>query len=159
MQYVLVLNVGYQALGVVEVEKAISLIVIGRAETVHARDGVFRSQKLEIPVPSVIRIFRNIKPKREDAIPVSRKALFARDNYECQYCGKFGCEVEHIIPQSRGGKNTWENLVTACRSCNSMKADMTPEEAGMILRNAPYTPTRANLIALRGSPEWRDYLK
>ncbi len=159
MQYVLVLNVAYQPLSVVDMEKAVTLVATGKADVVHAREGVFRSQHLEIPVPSVIKIHRNVKPMRGETIPVSRKALFARDDYTCQYCGAYGDEVEHVYPRSRGGKNTWTNLVTACRECNALKADRTPEEAGMELMNQPFAPTRSFMLMARGNDDWRVYLQ
>lgn len=140
-------------------ERAVTLVATDKASVVHAREGTFRSQHLEIPVPSVIKIHKNVKPIRGDVMPVSRKALFARDDFTCQYCGNYGDEVEHIIPRSRGGKNTWMNLTTACRECNAKKADQTPEEAGMELLNAPFAPTKSFLLAARGNDDWRLYLQ
>lgn len=161
MEYVLVLNVSYQALGIIDIEKAISLVVINRAEIVHPREGIYHSQKLIIPIPSVIRLFRNIKPKRNQTVPMSRRALFARDDYECQYCGDktSSPEIDHIHPRSKGGGNDWLNVVCCCRKCNGRKADRDLAETGMKLRRQPFTPTRANMISMRGEPEWEQFLK
>lgn len=86
-------------------------------------------------------------------IPLVNKYLFRRDHHRCMYCGQqFGREVltrDHVIPQSRGGKNVWANLVSACRPCNQRKADRTPEEAGMMLKAIPFKPTFAEFLYLQ----------
>jgi 5-methylcytosine-specific restriction endonuclease McrA len=102
-----------------------------------------------------------VKIPFKHALP-SKENIVKRDNHQCQYCGKHvstaAATLDHIIPESRGGKNTFRNLVTACLKCNTFKADRTPEEAKMKLMNAPFTPTNSNLISkyikYSGKEEW-----
>jgi 5-methylcytosine-specific restriction endonuclease McrA len=91
-------------------------------------------------------------------VPLSRKALFARDNYECAFCGGHADTIDHVTPKAHGGKHEWANVVAACSPCNHYKADRTPEEAGMKLRFIPFVPTRSYMLSSRGRPEWDQFL-
>lgn len=157
---VLVLNASYEPLSVIRKSRAITLLLFGRAQILETTGDTFSSQEEIIEVPSVIRLFDMVDAKRERMVPLSRRALFARDNHTCQYCGATPSklEVEHVLPRSRGGKNVWENVVTACRDCNGRKADRTPEEAGMVLKRKPFAPTHRAMIATRGDESWNEYL-
>lgn len=166
---VLVLNATYEPLSVISTERAVTLIMLDRAYTVEGTGALFSSMDEMVEVPSVIRLNQMVHAPRQLTVPLSRRALFARDNNECQYCGvkggviqndgtKLALEVEHVKPRSKGGRNVWENVVAACRSCNGFKADRTPEEAGMVLRRKPFAPTRRAMIASRGNPSWEKYL-
>lgn len=157
---VLVLNVTYEPLSVIRVSRAVTLLMLDKAETIEGTGSLFSSMNEMIEVPSVIRLNHMINAPRQRPVPLSRKALFGRDSFTCQYCGDRPqkLEVEHVIPRSKGGKNIWENVVTACRLCNGRKADRTPDEAGMMLRRKPFAPTRLAMIASRGIESWTKYL-
>lgn len=140
-EMVLVLNSNYEPLDVCKVKRALSLIIQKKAETLETNSGIIRSASLEIEVPSVIRLLYYVRrPKLE--LKLSRKGIFLRDNYTCQYCGKKGGEltIDHVIPKRLGGKSVWENLVTACKDCNHKKGDKTLEEANMKLLKEPKPP-------------------
>ncbi len=142
----LVLNTSYEAINVISAKRAFTSVMKGIAHVEKSypfsvRTGRNRKQNvLELPVPYVIRLaeYRRL-PHRSRTL--SRKGILARDQNTCQYClnekpaGRL--ELDHIIPRSRGGPNSWENLVAACHECNNRKADRTPAEAGMKLARYP----------------------
>ncbi len=162
MGRVLVLNQTYEPLNIVNVRRAIKLIISLKAEIVYTNDVLIRGQNLAIPEPSVIRLKYYVKVKfREPAI--SKKNIILRDRRTCQYCGsqKGPFTVDHVIPKSRGGKDVWENLVCACLKCNLRKGDLTPEEAGMTLLSKPRKPTYFELNILRDNipdERWKEFL-
>jgi len=138
---VLMLNASYEPLRIISAKKSLTLLTKGVAvvevpTSIKVHAGIY--------LPSVIRLrsYRNVPHKRP--IP-SRKNIFTRDGNRCLYCGarapKVALELEHIIPRSRGGLNSWDNLCAACRDCNSRKRDRTPEEAGMKLIHRPLPAT------------------
>lgn len=142
----LVLNADYQVLTSVSWQRAITLIVQGKAE-VHEADPeqVVRGASLHVPFPRVIRLVKWVYVKFTglgvDGAGVCTKAgVLKRDKHTCVYCGSKAATVDHVLPESRGGKLTWENSAAACVDCNSFKADRTPEEAKMRLRWHPYRP-------------------
>lgn len=157
---VMVLNASYEPLSVIRKSRAVTLILLGRARVLEATGATYSSQNEIVEAPSVIILNEMVDAARERPVPLSRRALFARDNHTCQYCGATPpkLEVEHVHPRSRGGRNVWENVVTACRDCNGRKADRTPEEAGMVLMRKPFAPTRRAMIATRGDDSWAKYL-
>lgn len=159
MELVLVLNASDEPLGIVDVERAITLVVLDRAETVIGTGNVIRSLYTVIEEPSVIRLLRKVRPRRGHKVPLSRKALFARDGYECAYCGKTADTIDHVHPKAQGGRHEWSNVVACCGPCNHYKRDRTPEEAGMKLRFIPFVPTRAYMLGSRGRPEWDQFLE
>lgn len=153
----LVLNASYEPMTKpISYKAATRLILQGKADLVEAtEDGkAFKAEKVEMPKPAVIRLRRMIKVPRNLRKGVTNTFLFARDNYTCQYCGRTDKQLkereslnrDHVLPQSRGGKNTWENCVTSCSTCNSRKDAKTPAEAGMKLLRKPFEP---ELVALR----------
>lgn len=162
---VLVLNSTYEPLSIVSVRRAIVLVLKEKAEIVEATDAYLRSEKLCLPVPLVIRLVAYVKVPKFVSIPLTRKTVFARDHYTCQYCGrhlpKSELTLDHVIPRRKGGKTEWENVVTACKVCNHRKGDRTPEEAGMRLLNRPARP-RYMVFVLLGEAScheaWRKYL-
>jgi 5-methylcytosine-specific restriction endonuclease McrA len=92
---------------------------------------------------------------------MSRRAVFARDNHKCGYCGNHADSIDHVLPRSRGGKNVWENVIAACRACNLRKRDRTPDEAGMKLSSVPRAPREMSWIVYavpRVPDEWKPYL-
>ncbi|GAB5466305.1 MAG: HNH endonuclease [Candidatus Kapaibacteriales bacterium] len=138
---VLVLNQSYQPLTVCSAKKAIVLLYLAKAEIVIDRPGkAIRSVKQAFSFPSVIRLSRYVKVPFM-GIELSRKNVMKRDNHTCQYCGsKASLTLDHVLPRSRGGQDSWENLVVACISCNNKKGNRLPNEAGMPLKRKPQKP-------------------
>lgn len=155
-QKTLVLNATYEPLAVVPVQRAVTLMVAEKATPVTTRTDVIRSAQLEMEAPSVVRLNYYVRVPYRRA-PLSRRGVLSRDRYRCGYCGERATTVDHILPRSRGGINSWENLVSACRRCNAHKADRTPEEAGMRLRVRPVAPPPAIAGGIP-APEWEPYL-
>jgi 5-methylcytosine-specific restriction endonuclease McrA len=157
----LVLNVTFEPLGVVSTRRAMLLVLDTKAELVHSTDRVFRSAREMLPEPSVVRLARYVRVPRERNVAVNRRTVFARDNQHCQYCGAAAESIDHVLPRSKGGTHTWDNVVAACRRCNTHKEDRLPHEAGLVLRRLPTAPReRVWLIAMCGGArdEWAPYL-
>lgn len=146
---VLVLNQNYEPLNVCTLKRAVVLVFSEKAEVLDAYGDVLRSASGIYDAPSVIRLFRMIRRPRP-RVKLSRKEVFMRDNYICQYCGKRGGDltIDHIIPRSRGGEHTWENVVTACRSCNHRKGGKTLQQAHMRLLTEPVEPSAGIYYAI-----------
>lgn len=162
MAHALVLNATYEPLSVVSTRRAVVLLVREKAELVESNGRRWASEKLSIPVPSVIRLRRYVRVPYRRRVPLSRRAVFARDSHACQYCGDGAENIDHIVPRSRGGDHVWENVVAACRRCNTRKGDRTPVEAGMSLRAEPRAPREHGwlLVGLGAPPDpsWIAYL-
>ncbi|GAB4395753.1 MAG: HNH endonuclease [Microscillaceae bacterium] len=139
---VLILNQDYRALTVCSVQKAFILVYLKKAEMVaQASEGQLRTVSDLYPMPSIIRLYRYVNLPYK-GVMLSRQNIFKRDSNRCQYCGSVkDLTLDHVIPRSRGGRSTWDNLVTACRTCNSRKGDLTPEEANMPLYRKPFKPS------------------
>lgn len=156
---VLVLNVTYEPLGVISMERAVTLVVMGEAHIAQDTGGEIHSPSLTIPEPSVIVLRTNVRIDRGKSVPLSRKALFARDHHQCAYCKDGIAEtIDHVVPKAHGGKHEWMNVVSACGPCNWTKRDRTPEEANMPLRFFPFIPDRAYMLGARNRPEWEPFL-
>ena len=158
----LVLNATFEPLGIVSSRRAVLLVLDTKAELVHTTDRFFRAERISVPEPSVVRLIRYVYIPRQYRIAVNRRTVFARDSSRCQYCGAAAENLDHVIPRSKGGPHTWENVVAACRRCNTRKEDRLPHEAGMALRRTPIAPHhRVQLLALCGgaSEDWRTYLE
>ena len=163
MSMTLVISPGYLPIGTISVQRAVQLYVDGKAEIERAHPTRrFRSMKLSVPAPRVLRLRGGVRlPARLfGAAPLggSNHNLFDRDGRRCQYCGRTEAEArragvrltrDHVMPLSRGGRDEWRNVVTACETCNNRKADRTPEEAGMPLLSEPRTPTTWELVQAR----------
>jgi 5-methylcytosine-specific restriction endonuclease McrA len=156
----LVLNASFEPINVIDDTRAVVLILQGKAESVVDTDRLCSGSAQTLMFPSVIRLTYMADVPRLRQVPLSRRALFQRDQFTCQYCGEKPAklEVEHVVPRSQGGRNVWHNVVTACRSCNARKRDRTPEQAGMRVLKKPYAPSRVAMIASRGFPEWEPFL-
>jgi 5-methylcytosine-specific restriction endonuclease McrA len=145
---VLILNQNYEPMSVINVKKAIVLLYLGKAELIAAHDGkAVRSVSLAMPFPSIVRLSMYVKVPFKKII-LSRKNILRRDGHRCQFCGRsdIPLTIDHINPVSRGGEESWENLVCACVSCNNKKGDRTPEEAEMPLRRKPVRPNHLTFI-------------
>jgi 5-methylcytosine-specific restriction endonuclease McrA len=145
----LALNASYEPLTMVPLRRALRLVIDGKAEIVEADNHTpVRSEKQAFPRPAVIRLTRYVHVPRRFRRQVTNTFLFARDDYQCQYCGRRANELkpresltrDHLIPMSRGGTNEWSNVVTACSACNTRKANRMPAEIGMQPLNAPAEP-------------------
>ena len=148
---VLVLNAGYEPLSLISVRRAIVLLLHEKAELVEATQQLLHSANNALPVPLVIRLVHYVKlPHRR--VPPTRAGIMLRDLNLCQYCGTMPgrdeLTVDHVIPRSRGGAHSWQNLVTACKRCNQKKGSHTPEEAMMQLIRKPYEPSYIALVLL-----------
>ncbi len=159
---VLILNQDYSPLTICSVQKAFILVYLNKAELVADAGGyLLRSVTATYQMPSIIRLFKYVNLPYKGVV-LSRQNIFKRDNGCCQYC--FAAEdltLDHVIPKSRGGKSTWDNLVTACKRCNSKKGDFTPQEAGMLLGQSPFKPSFVVFLRdFSGNIEetWKPYL-
>ncbi len=162
-QKVLVLNQDYSALTICSVQKAFILVYMNKAELVSRSETDFlRTVTTTYPFPSIIRLHRYVHLPYKGVV-LSRHNIFRRDSHRCQYClATEELTLDHVVPKSRGGKSSWDNLVTACKRCNSKKGDFTPQEANMRLAQEPYKPSF--IMFLRDfsgfiAEDWKPYLK
>jgi len=164
---VLVLDQSYQPHRIVSWQRAICMLVAGTVESVEDYDEEIRSPSITMMMPSVVRMLKKTRTKKA-SIKFSRENVRTRDGFQCQYCaGHFDAHelnYDHVLPRSRGGKTTWENVVSACYDCNAKKADRTPDEAGMKLLRTPRKPVwlpvttkRFNVVAM--PEQWRPYMQ
>ncbi|MFC1940793.1 HNH endonuclease [Chloroflexota bacterium] len=162
---VLVLNQSYEPLNICRVRRAIVLIYQNKAEMLENGVGFINSINCEFQVPSVIRLGSMIKRPYRSGRKLTRLEVFRRDKYTCQYCGKETRQLtlDHVIPRYRGGEHTWENVVSACVSCNRRKAGRTPQEAGTRFIQQPSQPHDGSLFYVPPQyayiqREWQKYL-
>jgi len=163
----------WEPLAIISVARAVNLVLAEKATIVENTGRFLRTVSSAFPIPSVIalRVYINV-PRRK--AQWSRKGILARDNYTCIYCGsrvgdsvrgkiltKTDLTVDHLLPRSRGGRDTWTNTACACYSCNHRKGDRLLEETGMKLRWEPKTPRTSYLVIAIGSgPDaWRQYIE
>jgi 5-methylcytosine-specific restriction endonuclease McrA len=162
MHRVLVLNATYEPLNTVSIPRAVALLLADKAEIVEAAEARLRSQHIALPMPLVIRLVTYVRIPRRLPLAVTRHSVLSRDNHTCQYCGRTLSSAEltldHVLPRCRGGKNTWENVVAACKPCNHRKGDRTPTEARMRLQRPPFRPRYIALVVLDIPPVWKKYL-
>jgi len=144
---VLLLNVDYTPLDTISVERALILYFTEKVEIVHAKvDQFIHTITKTFPFPEVVRLKHYIYLRKKQMSPTKRN-IFERDMHMCQYCGSTKhLTLDHIIPVSKGGQNTWKNLTTACFKCNNKKGDRTAEEAKMVLKREPALPTHIHII-------------
>jgi 5-methylcytosine-specific restriction endonuclease McrA len=160
---VLVLNASYEPLSICDAKNAVLLLFGGKAVTVaNHPEYLIRTISRTYPLPSIVRLTVFVHLHYRSAA-LNRKNLLRRDGFRCQYCGRtdLPLTIDHMIPRSRGGDDSWENLVTACRPCNSIKGDRTPHEAGMSLPQKPTRPSNVMLIRELYAPvseAWKPYL-
>ncbi len=155
------LNASFEPLSVVSPRRALCLVLAGKAEVLHVAAGVFRSEHMVVPAPSVVRLLQFVRVPYRRCAALSRRGVFVRDGGRCQYCGDRAESIDHVVPRSRGGPHTWENVVAACRRCNGRKRDRSVEAAGMVLRRRPEAPPHLGWVAVATTdvPEdWTPYL-
>ncbi len=157
----LVLNATFEPLCVVASRRALMLLLDQKAELLHQTDRVFRSERVALAEPSVVRLRHYVKVPYQARIALNRRAVFARDGHRCQYCGAVAENIDHVIPRSRGGLHAWDNVVASCRPCNARKRDHLLEDSGMKLRRLPVVPRERTFILVasgRIRSEWEAYL-
>ena len=158
----LVLNAMYEPLCVVSARRAVVLVLSEKAEVLHASDEDMRSERLALKVPSVIRLRYFVKVPFRRRSALNRRAVFARDGGRCQYCGAAAESIDHVVPRAKGGPHTWENVVAACRPCNTSKRDRLLSETSMVLRRRPLVPRELTWITVAVGiipPHWEPYLQ
>jgi 5-methylcytosine-specific restriction endonuclease McrA len=186
---VLVLNRLWQAVNIVGVQRAFSLLLQDHAQVIYTGDGSFRmlnseawlalsenelpgdreayvqTVRMRIRVPKVL-LLRDYDQLPAQEVKFTRENLFERDNYRCQYCGNnFEGEhlnMDHVIPRDRGGRTSWENIVTSCIRCNSRKANRLPHQANMHLIRKPerprWRPFISSLIDQNYDADWDHFI-
>ncbi|MBN1485849.1 MAG: HNH endonuclease [Chloroflexia bacterium] len=161
---VLVLNQNFEPLNICSLRRALKLVVCNKADVLVENHLLIHTVNRDWECPSVVRLRYLVRPPLP-RIQLSRQAIFRRDNYTCQYCGKRASRLslEHVVPRHRGGGHTWENLVTACLPCNHRKGGRTLEEAGMRLLRSPFRPKATPYYVLAGQlqnlpEEWWPFL-
>jgi 5-methylcytosine-specific restriction endonuclease McrA len=161
---VLVLNASYEPINVCTVRRAAVLVLKQRAEVVEHSDWALHAENLTMPRPVVIRLVTYVRiPRDAHSRKITRRAIFARDGWTCQYCGseRGNLTIDHVIPRSKGGSSSWDNIVTCCAPCNRRKGDRLPRQAGMHPRHAPRppSPTLFVHVAMTRIPDvWQQYL-
>jgi 5-methylcytosine-specific restriction endonuclease McrA len=158
----LVLNAGYEPLSVVSFRRALVLVMNNRAVIVQAdRDNPVWTVAGPLDRPTVIVLTRYVKLPNQRNIPVSRRGVLRRDGSRCAYCQGNATTIDHVIPRSRGGADSWENLVACCLSCNNLKGDRTPKEMGWRMHVTPRQPFGTAWMVRgmdRPQPQWEEYL-
>ena len=147
----LILNADYRPLSYFPLslwpwQEAIKAVYLKRVNVAAEYEEVVRSEKLTLPLPSVIVLKNYVVPTK--TVPFTRATLFLRDEFTCQYCGYKGKDLtfDHVVPKSRGGKTRWDNVVAACQSCNLRKAAKTTSQAGFKLKKLPTKPSPEVLL-------------
>jgi 5-methylcytosine-specific restriction endonuclease McrA len=161
MSRALVLNASFEPLCVVSTRRALLLVLDDKAELLHDTGQHFHAQRLAVPEPSVVRLAHYVKVPYQARIALNRRAVFARDGHRCQYCGSAAENIDHVIPRSKGGAHSWDNVVAACRPCNTRKRDRLLDESGMKLRRKPSAPRERTWILVASGavrPDWEPYL-
>jgi 5-methylcytosine-specific restriction endonuclease McrA len=157
----LLLNATYEPLCVVSSRRAIVLVLAAKAEAVDVTDDEVHAERITLAVPIVVRLNRYVRVPYPVQVPLSRRAVFTRDGSTCVYCGGSATSIDHVVPRSRGGTHTWDNVVAACRRCNHTKADRSLAEMGWSLPHPPGAPSGAawRLLGHRTvDPRWREWL-
>jgi 5-methylcytosine-specific restriction endonuclease McrA len=162
MPRALVLNASYEPLSVVSVRRALVLVLRNRADVLVTNGKVWHAEHVEMASPSVIRLRTFVRVPYARRVPLNRKTVFMRDGFSCQYCDGPAENLDHVVPKSQGGDHTWENVVAACRRCNSRKGGRTPTQAGLSLRRRPLAPREHSWLivatGVRPDPAWEPYL-
>lgn len=158
----LVLNASYEPLCVVPVRRAVVLVLSEKADVLHDTGAEMHSERMSVPIPSVIRLRYFVRVPFRRRASLNRRAVFARDGSRCQYCGAAAESIDHVVPRSRGGQHVWENVVAACRPCNARKRDRLLADSGMVLRRRPSAPRELTwvIVAVGTVPShWERYLE
>ncbi len=162
----LLLDQGYVPIKIISWQRAITLLTLDKVDVVEEYDAQIRATSMIVQVPAVVRLRKTFR-RHVQPVKFSRVNIYARDGYRCQYCGA-SCAIDrltydHVIPRSRGGRTSWDNIVSCCYTCNANKANRTPAEARMTLRSIPARPSWIPSVQIRVSTQsvpdaWRDYV-
>jgi 5-methylcytosine-specific restriction endonuclease McrA len=167
MEQTLLLNATFEPLKVISWQRAMTLFVQGRAEVIDTHDREVRAVTFTFKMPSIVRLLRFVKVKNVHAVKFSRANIYIRDEYTCQYCAQVfeakELTFDHVVPVAKGGRRSWDNIVTACQPCNRKKDDRSPADAGMTLIRTPRRPTASARfrvsIGIHKTPEsWRSFV-
>jgi 5-methylcytosine-specific restriction endonuclease McrA len=162
MTKALVLNATYEPLSVVSCRRALVLVWRERATVVAVREEIWYSSDHSFVVPSVVKLNYYVKVPFQRSVPLTRRAVFGRDGNLCQYCGATAESLDHVVPRSRGGPHTWDNVVACCRRCNVKKGNRLPNEVGLALASVPRFPRRFGWVytssGYRVDPSWKPFL-
>ncbi|MGZ4712386.1 MAG: HNH endonuclease [Acidimicrobiia bacterium] len=160
MHRALLLNATFEPLCVVPLRRAVVLVLKGKAEIVSRDTTELHSARLSIPCPTVIRLVHFVRVPYRNRVPLSRRAVFARDEHRCQYCNRPAENIDHVIPRSRGGEHVWENVVASCRPCNARKENRYLHETDLRLRRRPVAPRGPWIVTSGASidPAWHPFL-
>mgnify|MGYP001410111451 CR=1 FL=1 len=158
------LDASYRPIEVIDALEALVMCLIGKATPVETYNKKINSPSKSFELPAVI-VLKSVIKFRFTTVACNRQNIVWRDNNKCQYCGNYfppdKLTMDHVLPKSRGGKNTWENLVAACKKCNQKKGSRTVTESGMILLRKPFRP-KANILRTvkknQISELWKEYL-
>ena len=159
----LVLNATYEPINVCTVRRAVVLLLKDKAEMIERADWQLHSESTTLSRPMVIRLVSYVRiPRHSHRRKITRRAVFARDDWTCQYCGsRSNLTVDHVIPRSKGGSSDWENIVASCAPCNRRKGNLLLRNSGMRLNRVPRTPN-PNVFIQVASPTipaaWQAYL-
>lgn len=162
MSRALVLNTTYEPLCVVSARRAVVLLLTQKADLVADSGERMHSERLSIEVPSVIKLRTFVRVPYRRRAALNRRAIFARDGSRCQYCAAPAESIDHVLPRSKGGEHIWENVVAACRPCNTRKRDRLLSETTMVLRRRPTVPRELSWITVavgRVPDDWEPYLQ
>jgi 5-methylcytosine-specific restriction endonuclease McrA len=160
---VLVLNASFEPINVCTVRRAIVLTLKEKAEVLEEAEWALHAERMSLQRPFVIRLTTYVRvPRDAHRRKITRRAVFARDDWTCQYCGsRSSLTVDHVIPRSKGGLSNWDNIVASCAPCNRRKADRTPVQSGMHPAQTPRQPHAEIFIRVSSPtipPSWRAYL-
>jgi 5-methylcytosine-specific restriction endonuclease McrA len=161
MSGALVLNATYEPLCVVPLRRAVVLVLAEKAVVVEAGEGVMRSARQSIAVPTVVRLSRYVRVPYRREVPLTRRAVLDRDQHTCVYCGIRADTIDHVRPRARGGEHIWTNVVAACARCNHRKGDRMLHELGWHLAVPPVQPAATVAVVLgwtKRDPAWGRYL-
>ena len=160
MSRTLLLNATFEPLCIVSFRRAIVLVLKDKAEIVARDLAEFHSERVSVPCPSVIRLVHFVRVPYRSRAPLSRRGVFARDDHRCQYCNRPAENLDHVIPRSRGGEHSWENVVAACRPCNARKENRYLHETDLRLHRSPVAPAPGWVVTSGApmDPAWEPYL-
>ena len=161
LRRVLVLNASREPLCVVSMQRAVTLVLTGKAVVLEEDGRLLRSEHLSLPAPQVLCLTRYVHVPYRAVVPPTRRGVLHRDGYRCAYCGASADTVDHVHPRSRGGRHEWTNVVAACSRCNHRKADRLLSEIGWRLHVTPAVPRGTGALlagAGRPHPSWAVYL-
>lgn len=161
MGHALVLNATYEPLCVVPSRRAVVLVLNRKAISVEETEIVLHSATQSLPAPAVVRLRRYVRVVHRGPVPLTRRAVFARDGGRCVYCTAPASSLDHVVPRSRGGLHVWDNVVSACNRCNRLKGDRPISDLGWRLHTPPRPPSGPAWRILgtgRSDPRWTPYL-